>query len=191
MEDERRWIESCLAGDSESFRPLVERYQGRVFGLVRRLTGSVEDARELAQEVFLRVFRAAGRYKPKARFTTWLYRIATNVCLNELRKGEYRQQIESLEGSEAEAGSADSVAGENASPETRLQAREREALIRQALSQLPDKQRAAMLLRITGEFSYREIAAQLGCTENHVKILIYRGRQKMKKKLAPLFGEDD
>lgn len=177
-------------GDMAAFHALFDKHKQGVLRFCYRYCGHAAISEELTQEVFLRVFKAAGRYTPKARFTTWLYRIATNVCLNELRKGEYRQQIASLDDSEAGPELAETVAAENASPEARLQAREGEALIRRALSRLPDKQRAALLLRITGEFSYREIATQLGCTENHVKVLIYRGRQKMKKDLAPLFGED-
>lgn len=178
-------------GDMTAFHALFDKHKQGVVQFCYRYCGHAAISEELAQEVFLRVFKAARRYRPKARFTTWLYRIATNVCLNELRKSEYRQRIESLDENETDGKWAEAEAKERFSPEARLQEREREALIRQGLSELPDKQRAALLLRITGEFSYREIAGQLGCTENHVKVLIYRGRQQMKKKMVSFFGEDN
>lgn len=178
-------------GDMTAFHALFDKHKQAVVGFCFRYCGQRAISEELAQEVFLRVFRAAKRYQPKARFSTWLYRIATNVCLNELRRYEYRQQIDSLDRKATDGGAAETEDKDRPSAEIRLQEQEREELIQHGLSELPDKQRAALLLRIKGEFSYREIAEQLGCTENHVKVLIYRGRQQLKRKLAPLIGDED
>jgi RNA polymerase sigma-70 factor, ECF subfamily len=176
-------------GDMNAFHLLFDKHKQGVVSFCYRYCGHRAISEELAQEVFLRVFKAARRYRPKARFTTWLYRIATNVCLNELRKGEYRQQIDSLDHKGGDGVPVEAQDKEKLTPETQFQECQRDDLVQQALSQLPGKQRAALLLRIKGEFSYREIAKQIGCTENHVKVLIYRGRQQLKKKLRPLFGD--
>lgn len=178
------------SGDMNAFHLLFDKHKQGVVGFCYRYCGHRAISEELAQEVFLRVFKAAKRYRPKARFTTWLYRIATNVCLNELRKGEYRQQIDSLDHKACDGAGPEAQDRERHTPETQFEQREREDLVQRELSQLPDKQRVALLLRIKGEFSYREIAEQIGCTENHVKVLIYRGRQQLKQKLTPLFGDE-
>jgi RNA polymerase sigma-70 factor (ECF subfamily) len=178
-------------GDINAFKTLFDKHKEGIVNFCYRYCGHRAISEELAQEVFLRVFKAAGRYRPKARFATWLYRIATNLCLNELRKGEYRQQIESLDQDHI-AGRGEPAEAEDRvrpTPETQYQDKEREELVQRGLSELPHRQRAALLLRIKGEFSYREIAEQLGCTENHVKVLIYRGRQRLKDKLASLLGD--
>jgi RNA polymerase sigma-70 factor (ECF subfamily) len=176
-------------GDMDAFHTLFDKHKEGIVNFCYRYCGHRAIGEELAQEVFIRVYKAAGRYRPKARFTTWLYRIATNLCLNELRKGEYRQQIESLNQNERRGKHAESTYRPGPTPETQYQEREQVDLVQRGLSQLPHRQRAALLLRIKGEFSYREIAEQLGCTENHVKVLIYRGRQRLKAQLAYLSGD--
>jgi RNA polymerase sigma-70 factor (ECF subfamily) len=176
-------------GDMDAFQTLFDKHKEGIVNFCYRYCGHRAIGEELAQEVFLRVYKAAGHYRPKARFTTWLYRIATNLCLNELRRGEYRQQIESLNQNAGGGEPAEAAHRPGPTPETQYQEREQADLVQRGLSQLPHRQRAALLLRIKGEFSYREIAEQLGCTENHVKVLIYRGRQGLKEKLASLLGD--
>jgi len=177
------------SGDMAAFQILFDKYKNRMLNFCYRYCGHHSISEELTQEVFLRIFKAASHYRPTARFSTWLYRIATNVCLNELRKREYRMKIDSLDqlGGETLPGLTEDR--ETPTPDTHFQEKERDRHIRQVLTGLPDKQRAALLLRLEGGFRYREIAEQMDCTESHVKVLIHRGRKQLKKKLQPILGE--
>ena len=183
---------SFKAGDRRAFHDLFEKYKKQVVNYCFRFCGHGAVAEELAQETFLRIYKAAPRYRPKARFRTWLFKIATNVCLNEIRKPVYRQQLESLDQlSEAESGQAMLGTSRNrqSRPDIHLADAERQHMVRRAIRKLPQKQRAALLLRIEGEFSYKEIAMQIGRSENHVKTLIHRGRQFLKHTLATYLRE--
>jgi RNA polymerase sigma-70 factor (ECF subfamily) len=170
------------AGDEQAFHQLFDRYKKQVVNYCYRFCGDREVAEELAQEAFLRIYKAAPRYRPKARFRTWLFKITANVCLNEVRRPVYRQQLESLDQlPERDSGMA--------GPDIELANAERQHLVRLAMRDLPDKQRTALLLRIEGEFSYKEIALQIGRSVGHVKTLIHRGRLALRQKLTPYLGE--
>lgn len=140
----------------------------------------------------MRVYKAAKRYRPKARFTTWLYKIATNVCLNEIRKPANRMPMESLDDAAASNQVPDigRSASDSKPPDALLEESEKHAMVQDAIQQLPEQQRAALLLRINEEFSYREIGLQINRPEGHVKTLIYRGRQQLKKMLGAYFGDN-
>jgi RNA polymerase sigma-70 factor, ECF subfamily len=180
------------AGDQRAFQHLFDKHKKRVINYCFRYCGNAAVAEELAQETFMRVYKAAKRYRPKARFTTWLYKIATNVCLNEIRKPAYRNPMESLD--EVTASNQPSDIGRSASgsepPDALLEESEKHAMVQDAIKQLPEQQRAALLLRINEEFSYREIGLQINRPEGHVKTLIYRGRQQLKKILGAYFGDN-
>ncbi len=179
------------AGDPRAFHDLFERYKKRVINYCFRFCGHRAIAEELAQETFLRVYKAAQRYRPKARFSTWLYKIATNVCLNEMRKPAYRRRLEALDealDNEVHA-SATMDSFRPIHPDDQLLWQEQQQLVHRAIDRLPKKQRAALLLRVAGEFSYAEIAKQIHRPESHVKTLIHRGRMRLKAALAAYFGE--
>jgi RNA polymerase sigma-70 factor (ECF subfamily) len=173
-------------GDENGFRQLFSEYQARMINFCFRFCSDRELAEDLAQEVFIRVYRAAKRYQPTARFSTWIYRIAVNVCLNETRKLKKRYLKQSLD--RPEAGEQNDRLPEYPD-ESRLAADEmmvagqRDERIKKALQDLPEQQRIAVLLRIYDEFSYSEIAGQMSVSEGKVKTLIFRGRQKLKQTL--------
>lgn len=180
------------AGNQTAFRDLFERHKQPVVNYCHRFCGHRAVAEELAQEVFLRIYKAAPRYRPKARFRTWLFKIATNVCLNEIRKPLYRQQLQSLDQFPEDDGGRrlqPMPESREPGPDRELVRAERRQKVRTAIGALPDKQRAALLLRVEGEFSYKEIAVQIGCPVNHVKTLIHRGRQSLQHALASYLGE--
>jgi RNA polymerase sigma-70 factor (ECF subfamily) len=180
------------AGDKGAFRRLFDRHKGRVITYCHRFCGNRQVAEELAQETFLRVYKAGPGYKPTARFQTWLFKIAANVCLNEIRKPHYRQRLSPLAAPhpDGEGGApADDPPDPGAGPEAQLADDERRRAVRAAMDRLPEEQRAALLLRVEEEFSYQEIGRQLQRSENHVKTLIFRGRQRLKQALAAYFGE--
>lgn len=180
------------AGDQSAFRRLFDRYKGRVIRYCYRFCGHPEVAEELAQETFIRVYKAAGRYRPKARFSTWLFRIATNVCLNEIRRPDYRLRFENVELPNRDAGreeKAMSTPESDNRPDACFARAEQHKMVLDAISQLPEDQRAALLLRVEEEFSYKEIGRQIGCSESSIKTLIFRGRRKLKQALAAYFGD--
>jgi RNA polymerase sigma-70 factor (ECF subfamily) len=176
------------AGDQRAFHHLFDKHKKRVINYCFRYCGNAAVAEELAQETFLRVYKAAHRYRPKARFTTWLFKIAANVCLNEIRKPVYRAQMESLE--DGKGLDRTSEMSDPEAPDALLEESERNAMVQHAINELPEQQRAALLLRVNEAFSYKEIGLQINRTEGHVKTLIHRGRQQLKKMLGAYFGAD-
>jgi RNA polymerase sigma-70 factor, ECF subfamily len=173
-------------GDENAFRELFNKYKNKIINFCFRYCFNRGVAEELTQEVFIRVYQAADRYRPEARFSTWLYRIAVNLCLNEFRKGKYKAHIISIDQPD-HIGHSEFVRDiedqGSLSSHDLVIAREREKLIEQAMSALSEKQRIALILRIFNGFSYQEIASQMNISESKVKSLIYRGRQRLQELL--------
>jgi RNA polymerase sigma-70 factor (ECF subfamily) len=176
-------------GDQNAFRELYDRHKKRVIHYCFRFCGNRTVAEDMAQETFLRVLKGARRYEPGARFNTWLFKIAANVCLNELRRPVHRTRMASLDEDRGDGREGLGVA-DPADTDRDFALNEMDTALRKALGGLPDKQRAALLLRVDGEFSYREIGEQIQCSENHVKILIHRARQRLKEILDRVKGDD-
>ncbi len=177
------------AGDDTSFELLLRKYRTPLVNFLYRMVREQAAAEDLAQEVFLRVYRARKQYAPNAKFTTWLFRIATNLALNALRDGRYRQMEISLDhpagGGEDEQPALELPARE-ANVEQRLVARDRATVIRRAIYALPDKQRAAVLLHKYHELDYDETARILECSESALKSLLFRAYETLRVQLAPL-----
>ena len=175
------------AGDGEAFRELFEKHARAIMNFSYQFVGSRARAEELTQEVFLQLHRAAPRYEPQARFTTWLYRIATNACLNEVRRPERRFPTRPLEHERADSAERTEIAfadphaerGEDA-----LAGRELEDRIRQVLAELPGQQRAALLMSRVDGMSYGEVAEALECSESAIKSLVFRATATLRKQLA-------
>lgn len=177
-------------GDTDAFRQLVERYQRAVINVMYRSLGDLWEAEDLAQRVFVQVYRSAKRYKPKAKFTTWLFTIVHNTVLNEHRR-RARHAAESLDAMQTRSDTGESawqMADERLSdPSEQAAEREVQARIFEAVKRLPDAQRTAVILcRYHGE-SYEEIARVLGCTVGAVKSLLHRARQTLKEELKGLY----
>jgi RNA polymerase sigma-70 factor (ECF subfamily) len=168
-------------GDREAFELLFARHTRAMISFAYRFVRTREMAEELAQEIFLRIYESAGGYQAQAKFTTWLYRIATNVCLNELRKPRYRASHEPLE-------EALSIGRADASEE-RLERQAVSGAIRNALEQLPDNQRAAFILNKYQELSYSEVSEVMKVSEKAVKSLIHRAKETLAERLKPLLPE--
>ena len=177
------------AGEQEALDVLVARYRDPVAHLLFRMVREAALAEELAQEVFLRVYRARASYKPAARFTTWLFRIATNVGLNALRDGRMRRARETSMEAALEAGTQlAAMADPAATAEQALLERERRDQIRRAVEELPEKQRLAVLLHKYQELDYAEIADILDCSESALKSLLFRAYETLRVRLKPLLG---
>ncbi len=177
------------AGDDTSFELLLQRYRTPLVNFLCRMVRDQAMAEDLAQEVFLRVYRARKHYAPSAKFTTWLFRIATNLALNALRDGRYRQREVSLDQpSDADGDERGPVELPDQRPgvEQQLMASDRAEVIRQAVYALPEKQRAAVLLHKYHELDYDEIARILRCSESALKSLLFRAYETLRVQLAPL-----
>ena len=172
--DDAELVARCLAGEAAAFDALVERHRRQVYQVCYRFAGNHEDASDLAQDVFLRAYRALGTFKGHSAFATWLYRVAVNVCLN--RKAVKRLATEPLDRREI-AATADEAA------DHLVIRQERAAAVRAAISQLPKKQRATMILRMYQELPHEEIAAILGSSVGAVKANFFHALANLKRLL--------
>ena len=182
------------AGDEQSFALLLHRYRSPLVNFLYRMVRNREQAEDLAQEVFLRVYRARADYVPSAKFTTWLFRIATNLALNSVRDNRYQRMEVSLDAPvtvDAEEGDekALDVAEKHPNIEEHLVEEARRKMIRHAIDKLPDKQRAAVLLHKYQELDYNEIARILDCSESALKSLLFRAYEMLRVELAPLVAQ--
>lgn len=175
------------SGDRMAFACLIRRHEASVFRLIYRFFGKEDVANDLAQEVFLRVWRHCGKYNPTAKFTTWLYTVTANCCRSEAQS-LWRRHIR-LIGSFWAAG--DAAAPEfpepiapTPSPEDALLQVEQSQLVLAAIRSLPNNQRLALVLKRYEELSYQEIAAILGCSAPAVDALLARAKASLLKKLA-------
>ncbi len=185
---DEEWMLRLQAGDDHAFDHLLGKYRAPVVHFVYRLVREPALAEELAQEVFLRVFRARRNYRPRAKFTTWLFRIATNVALNALRDGRMRRWGEtSIDAEDADPQVAQ-LSAPGPTAEQRLLEAERARQIRAAVESLPEKQRLAVLLHKYQDLDYAEIAPILGCSESALKSLLFRAYEALRVKLRPLVG---
>jgi RNA polymerase sigma-70 factor (ECF subfamily) len=171
-------------GDEYAFQLLVNRHQTSVLNLVYRFMGDRSQSEDLAQEVFLRVWRAAKGYEQRAKFTTWIYSIVAHLCFNELKASRRRKWLEFFQ-PRANPQTHEEEYFPNASPnpEDLLLAGERSRQITDTLQSLPEKQRIALILKRYDDLSYEEISRVLGCSVSAVESLLVRAKHTLQKKL--------
>lgn len=170
-------------GDGASFGVLLDKHRQSVVHFLFRMVQNYGVAEELAQEVFLRVYRSRSTYEPTAKFTTWLFRIATHLALNSLRDGKYQRMEESLDNDSSEM-PVRQVSDSRPTVEQSMLYQARLAEIREAIATLPDKQRAAVLMHKYEEMEYSQIAKVLSCSESAVKSLLFRAYETLRLRLA-------
>jgi RNA polymerase sigma-70 factor (ECF subfamily) len=170
-------------GDQASFGLLLERHRGPVIHFLYRMVQRQAVAEELAQEVFLRVYKSRGTYEPSAKFTTWLFRIASHLGLNWIRDGRTEGREESLDKETAD-GATRQVADRTPTVEQKLVYGAKLNEVRRAIECLPSKQRAAVLMHKYDEMEYSEIATVLSCSESAVKSLLFRAYEHLRSRLA-------
>ena len=169
------------AGDMVAFEQLVERHQRLVIGTVGRMLGTNSDAEDIAQQVFVRVWKNANRYEPRAKFTTWLLKITRNLVFNELRRRSRHPAVPlQSEADEEERPLKDEHA---ISPDDSLLEQELRDAVDAAIAQLPETQRMAVILRRYEELSYEEIAETLDQSVSAVKSLLFRARTELRENL--------
>ena len=175
-EPEIEWMARIRDGDMEAFRLLVEAHQSRVVGTIAKMLGSEAEAEDLAQQVFIRIWKSAPRYKPTAKFTTWLFRITRNLVFNELRrKRHFANRVEEI---------PEPVERSEKEPDQVLLDSELQIAIQDAINKLPETQRLAIVLRRYEEMPYEEIAKVMGTTVPAVKSILFRARAELRERLA-------
>ena len=170
-------------GDGASFSVLLEKHRSSVVHFLYRMIQNHAVAEELAQEVFLRVYRSRGTYEPTAKFTTWLFRIATHLALNSLRDGKNERSQERLDDDSSDM-PARQVSDRRPSVEQSMVYQAKLDEIRRAIAALPEKQRAAVLMHKYEEMEYSQIAKVLACSESAVKSLLFRAYETLRARLA-------
>jgi len=170
-------------GDGASFTILLEKHRLPVIHFLYRMVQNQAVAEELAQEVFLRVYRSRESYEPTAKFTTWLFRIATHLALNSLRDGKHRRLEEHLDDDSSET-PVRQVSDQRPTVEQRMLHQSRMEEIRRAVATLPEKQRAAVLMHKYDEMEYSQIAKVLNCSESAIKSLLFRAYETLRARLA-------
>jgi len=175
-------------GDDNAFEILVHRHQQAILNLIYHFMGRRARAEDLAQEVFLRIWQSAGRYKPTAKFTTWIYRITANLCFNELKALGRRRRlfVEPSQGVDLEPEEVypNADEGKALSPEDLLITSERNRQLLNAIQQLPANQRMALLLKRFEGLSYEEIAQIMGRSAQAVDSLMVRAKRNLQKNLS-------
>jgi RNA polymerase sigma-70 factor, ECF subfamily len=176
IEPEVEWMARVKTGDMDAFRLLVEAHQSRVIGTITKMLGSDAEAEDLAQQVFIRIWKSAPRYQPTAKFTTWLFRITRNLVFNELRrKRHFIDQIDDID---------EPAERPDKEPDQMLLEGELQGAIQEAINQLPESQRMAIILRRYEEMPYEEIAGVMGTTVPAVKSILFRARAELRERLA-------
>src|SRR5207302_9776759 len=183
-------VQRAQAGDREALSELVQSQQTYVYSIAMSLMHNPADAADLTQEAFMRLMRSLGTYRGETKFTTWLYRLVTNICLDELRRRRativpFDAGWDEDEGSEA---SALPDRDRWAQPEEHLELREAAVAVRAAIGQLPAAQRLALTLHYFGDLPDREIAQVMGRPVNTVKSHIHRGKARLAQVLGPRLG---
>jgi RNA polymerase sigma-70 factor (ECF subfamily) len=177
-----RLMRLVSAGDTAAFEELVERHQALVVGTVARMLGNNSEVEDIAQQVFIRVWKSAGRYVARAKFTTWLLKITRNLVFNELRRSKRRAQVPLQTDPE---GNDLPLREENVpTPDAAALENELRKAIDSAIAQLPEIQRMAVILRRYQEMSYEQIAAVLDLSVPAVKSVLFRARTELRERLA-------
>ncbi|HEV3393316.1 MAG TPA: sigma-70 family RNA polymerase sigma factor [Chthoniobacterales bacterium] len=176
-----RLMHLVASGDTVAFETLIERHQALIAGTVARMLGSNSDVEDIAQQVFIRVWKSASRYVARAKFTTWLLKITRNLVFNEMRRAKRHPHVPVQIDPEAEElPLRDEM---TATPDATLLQEELQSKIDSAIAQLPDTQRMALVLRRYQELSYEEIAEVLELSVPAVKSLLFRARTELRERL--------
>ena len=179
-------IKRCKRGDRDAFNELVAEYQSRVVNIAYGMLSDSDDALDAAQEVFIRVYRGIGEFQEKSSFTTWLYRITSNVCADALRKRQRAGNVLSIDpgGDDDGAQAAMNIRDSAPTPEERVELTEQHKAVREAMKEIKDEYREVLTLYDVQEMSYKDISEILKVPEGTVKSRLNRARAALKKILS-------
>ena len=177
-------------GDEASFRTLVERYKQRIYAFTYRFLSRSCEAEDIAQEVFVKIYFSRDSYRPAAKFSTWVYIITRNTCLQAMKKMGAKVSVNDKQ-SETDQEMLETIADTRASsPSEEMLNSERAGKIAEAIDRLPDSQKMAILLKRYEQLSYEEMAEVMSCSVQSVKSLLFRGRVALKEYLKEYFLEE-
>lgn len=188
-DEDAREMQAVANGDKAAFTRLFDRHQASVVRFCRRFVADEARAEELAQDVFVKLFRAAKSYQPSARFKTFLFRVATNACLNDLRRPAAKAEVLEAKVRDDDGSSLLEEGADAATPLHALEAKEVEAAVQRAFGKMSDRERAAFAMCRFEGLAYRDIAEALTSTESAVKSLIHRATVQVMKHLAAMAPE--
>ena len=191
---EQRFIERLVAHDERAFNQLVEAYEHRVFRLVHRMLGRRDEAEDMAQEVFVQVFKAIGQFRGDSKLSTWLYRIAVNLCKNRLkylsrRHSDAQDEFETVAEHAPLSSSKGVTYGGVARPDQVLEGYQVERIVQRCMAEIEPEFREVLVLRDVEDLSYEEIAEITGLADGTVKSRIHRARGLLKQKVEQAMGE--
>ena len=175
---EKKIIEKVLGGDANAFEELVLKYEKTVYNLALRMVGDRDDAFDMTQEAFIKAYGSLSSFRGDSKFSVWIYRITTNVCLDFLRSKSRKQQV-SLTVSDDDEDAQLDIPGPKADPEQQLIKKISMQSVEEGLKTLPDKQRQILVMRELGGMSYAEIGKALSIEEGTVKSRIFRARKRL------------
>jgi RNA polymerase sigma-70 factor (ECF subfamily) len=181
-------VERVQSGDKAAFDLLIHKYQHRIVSLISRYVNDPSEALDVAQEAFIKAYRAIGNFRGDSAFYTWLYRIAINTAKNWLVARKRRPPATDIDAVDAEQYDMDSRLKDRATPESELLREEIEKTVFDTIAQLPDDLRTAIILREMDGMSYEEIAITMECPIGTVRSRIFRAREAIDEKLKPLVG---
>ncbi|WP_338553261.1 RNA polymerase sigma factor SigW [Paenibacillus sp. KS-LC4] len=180
---EARLAKLSLKGDQRAFAELVGLYQDKLFHMAYRMLSNRQEAEDVVQEAFMRVYRNLERYDETLKFSTWIYRIATNLCIDKLRK---RKPVYSLDAESTDHEGLDGysmIPSDNRTPESETLLSETQRIIHQAIDSLPPKYKTVMMLRYIEDLSLQEISEVMDIPVTTIKTRVHRGREFLRKKL--------
>ena len=177
------WMARIAKGDDQAFRLLVEKHQGAVIGTVAKMTNGSADTEDIAQQVFLRIWKSAKRYQPTAKFTTFLFTVTRNLVFNETSKKSRRKES-SIEEQEDDWRRSVAYSDETSQPDQKLAQSEMKEVVDIAIARLPEKQRLAVILRRYEQMPYEEMATVLELSVPAVKSQLFRARNSLREMLS-------
>lgn len=177
------------AGEADYLNELIRRYEKSLFNFIYRFLGNRAASEDIFQETFLRIFRAADRYYPKAKFSTYAYKIATNLCINELKRKKRRRYVQlkeetNITSDDDNTGYSEWLKDEGELPDEHLARTQKEQVIREAILELPEAHRIAIILSIYDGLQYDEIARICNCSVGTIKSRVFRAKKNLMEKLS-------
>ncbi len=179
--DENKLVNKAVKGDNSAFEALMEKHMGIIYNIALRMTANKDDAEDMTQEIMIKIFRSLGSFKGNSKFSTWIYRVAVNTCLDELKKKKNKKHLSldaEISGDDGE--NQIEIKDDSPSPEKLAEQNELRDMVAAAVKLLSDEHRAVIVLRDIRGMSYSEIAGILGCSDGTVKSRISRARAQLK-----------
>ena len=179
--DENKLVNKAVKGDNSAFEALMEKHMGIIYNIALRMAANQDDAEDMTQEIMIKIFRSLGSFKGNSKFSTWIYRVAVNTCLDELKKKKNKKHLSldaEISGDDGE--NQIEIKDDSPSPEKIAEQNELRDMVAAAVKLLSDEHRAVIVLRDIRGMSYSEIAGILGCSDGTVKSRISRARAQLK-----------